>query len=237
MAFNQRSTWWSITAYGDNIAKVEDVNTYPKCVKAVHGGRESCPETGREHYQGAVECHGQQRGAFFRDWLPGVHFEVAKSAAALKKYALKSDTAIGPKGTTVNPDAYMKLDDQLMMLANVYHDAPGQYDKLASDWDEKGKFTDKDWKKHYWALACSWLNKDPSKASCVANPALEKMWIHTHSVWIARALVLQARADKDLNEDLSENLLSPVEVQPNATCPTQTSPSDEETSVWKASLG
>lgn len=215
MAFNQRSTWWSITAYGDNIVKVEDVNSYPKCVKAVHGGRESCPTSGREHYQGAVECHGQQRGSFFRDWLPGVHFEVARSADALKKYALKADTAVGPKGTIVNPTPYLKLDDQLMMLANVYHDAPGQYDRLAKDMCDEGKHTDKDWKKQYWAIACELLKDKPSMASCIANPALEKMWIHTHDVWIARALVLQARADEDLREESAENLLSPVQIQTN----------------------
>lgn len=73
--FNIRSAWWLITAYGENITKVEDVATYPKCVKRVYGGRERCVTTGREHYQGAVECHGQQRASFFRTWLPGVHFE------------------------------------------------------------------------------------------------------------------------------------------------------------------
>lgn len=215
--FSQRSTWWLITAYGDNILRVENATTYPKCVKAVHGGRESCPDTGREHYQGAIECHGQQRGSFFRDWLPGVHFEVAKNKDAVKKYCLKADTAVGVKGTIENPTPYLKLDDQLMILANAYHDAPAQYDKLAKDFDETGKFTDKDWKKQYWAIACQVLNNKPEMASMIANPALEKMWIHTHDVWIARALVLQARADEDLkeSEDAQDNLLSPVQIQTN----------------------
>jgi len=215
--FSQRSTWWLITAYGDNIPRVEDVSTYPKCVRAVHGGRESCPDTGREHYQGAIECHGQQRGSFFRDWLPGVHFEVAKNKDAVKKYCLKEDTAVGVKGTIENPQVYLKLDDQLGILAEGYHDIVDAIAKSKAQMQElkKEKFDIISWyKDEYWQIARYILTNKPDMASMLANPALEKMWIRTRSVWIARALVLQARSD-ERSEDVEENLLSPVEVQTN----------------------
>lgn len=219
--FSARSTWWIITAYNKNIELVENVDTYPPQVKAVHGGREQCPDTGREHYQGAIECHGQQRATFFRAWLPGVHFEPAKSGAAVKKYCLKSDTAIGPKGTLENPTPFLKLDDQLRMIAIQYvHEKEHIMARL-----EKKNTPLKDYfKEEYWELACLLLNDSPTHAGMLANPAVEKMWIRTRSVWIAKALldpdcalVLQAQTDEAnwKGDESVDNLLSPVQIQTN----------------------
>lgn len=176
--FNQRSVWWIITAYDKNIEIVENNASYPKCVKAVYGGREQCPTSGRIHFQGAIECHGQQRASFFRDWLPGVHFEVAKSKDAVKKYCLKEDTAVGAKGTIVNPQEYMTMDKGMMLLAEL---------SLSQDTDP----TDEE----YWDLVNMAIKTNPKLISMYASPAFRTAWNHTRRTW--RALVLQARLDDD----------------------------------------
>ena len=48
----RKSTWWSVTAYNDEIESME--GNFPEWVKAVYGGRETCPTTGRLHFQGAL---------------------------------------------------------------------------------------------------------------------------------------------------------------------------------------
>lgn len=179
--FNLRSAWWIITAYNDNISKVEDATTYPKCVKAVFGGRERCPTTGREHYQGAVECHGQQRASFFRNWLPGVHFEKAKNKDAVKRYCLKEDTAIGNKGVIENPEEYMTMDRGMMYLAEI---------SLLKDTDPTNE--------EYWDLVNMAIRNKPKLISMYATPAFRTAWNQTRRTW--RALVLQAR-----NNELETN--------------------------------
>jgi len=118
--YQLRSTWWIITAYDKNLDLLEsygqpdaDRQSIPRSVKAIHGGVEICPSTGRRHYQGAIECNGQQRAVFFRDWLPGLHFEIAKNKDAVKQYCLKADTAEGVKGSVSNPTPYFTMDKLL----------------------------------------------------------------------------------------------------------------------------
>lgn len=179
--FTQRSTWWIITAYDKNIEIVENNASYPKCVKAVYGGREQCPTSGRIHYQGAVECHGQQRAAFFRDWLPGVHFEAAKNKDAVKKYCLKADTAVGIKGVIANPEEYMTMDKGMLFLAEV---------SLEKDTDPTNE--------EYWDLVNMAIRMRPKLISMYAAPAFRTAWNQTRRTW--RALVLQAR-NNESNQD------------------------------------
>jgi len=187
--FNQRSTWWIITAYEKNIDIVENNATFPKCVKAIHGGREQCPTSGRVHFQGAVECHGQQRATFFRNWLPGVHFEVAKNKDAIKAYCLKSDTAIGAKGTVVNPEEYMTMDKGMMFLAKV---------SLEEDTDPDDE--------EYWDLVNIAIRTSPKLISMFATPAFRTAWNKTRRTW--RALVLQARFDEELCDEIKNTYIS-----------------------------
>lgn len=183
--FNQRSVWWLITAFGDNIQKVEDVKCWPRLVKKVWGGREQCPKSGRDHFQGAVECHGQQRASFFRDWLPGVHFQKARSSEAVKKYSLKADTAIGTKGVIENPEKYMTMDRGMMLLAEV---------SLDKDTDPINE--------EYWELVNLVIRKQPGLISMYASPAFRTAWNQTRRTW--RALVLQARSFEGSETDEKE---------------------------------
>lgn len=206
--FSQRSTWWIITAYEKNIEIVENNASFPKCVKAVYGGREQCPTSGRVHFQGAVECHGQQRATFFRSWLPGVHFEVAKNKDAVKKYCLKEDTAVGDKGVISNPEEYMTMDKGMMYLAEM---------SLEKDTDPTNE--------EYWDLVNMAIRKRPKLISMYATPAFRTAWNQTRRTW--RALVLQAR-----NEGETPEIKIPADsTNKDASDATQTPSSDEETSV------
>lgn len=212
--WNTRSQWWSVTAFDDNISKIEDVKLFPKCVKRLYGGREICPTTGKLHFQGAVECHGQQRASFFRDWLPGAHIEKARCKDALAQYVLKADTSAGVKSVVSNPEEYMTMDKGMMYLAEM---------SLDKDTDPTNE--------EYWDLVNMAIRNKPKLISMYATPAFRTAWNQTRRTW--RALVLQAR-----NEGETPEIKIPADsTNENATDATQTPPSDEETSVRKASLG
>jgi len=191
--FSQRSTWWIITAFDKNIEIVENNESYPNAVKAVYGGREQCPKSGRIHYQGAVECHGQQRASFFRTWLPGVHFEVAKNKDAVKKYCLKEDTAVGIKGVISNPESYLSMSMGLMLLASV---------SLEEDTDP----TDEE----YWELVNLVIWDKPKFISIYSSPAFRTTWMKTRRTW--RALVLQARNNEEV---LTDEIIIPADSTSN----------------------
>lgn len=207
--FLQRSQWWSVTCYDDNIDRIEDVKLFPRCVKKVHGGREKCPTTGRDHFQGAVECNGQQRAVFFRDWLPGVHFEKARSKDALKKYALKADTAVGVKATVENPIKYMTMDDILVELGLCYYEemdtgslqkaveAVTYVDKLGLTVCPEREET------IFWHLVTACMRKHGRYlASSLANPAIRKMWINTKEFWLQEALSITGPTDKEPENEI-----------------------------------
>lgn len=112
-----KSTWWSITAYGENIERCE--GALPEWVKAIYGGREECPKTKRIHFQGAIQCHDQVRMSKFRTWVPGAHLEPARSADALREYAMKADTAVGEKIKRENPTKFYKAHEICKMIADT----------------------------------------------------------------------------------------------------------------------
>lgn len=194
--FALRSTWWIVTAYDKNLDLLEsygqpdaDRQSIPRCVKAIHGGVEICPTTTRRHYQGAIECNGQQRAVFFRDWLPGVHFEVAKNKDAVKQYCLKADTAEGVKGTVSNPTPYLTMDKLLMQFGEQSIDI-NEEDQLLIDTNEE-----------FWRIANRIILKTPALVSMIATPTLRTVWQHTRRTW--RALVLQARKTEIKIESLN----------------------------------
>lgn len=203
---HQRSQWWSVTCYDNNITIIEDAKLFPKCVKSVHGGREQCPTTGRVHFQGAVECNGIQRAVFFRNWLPGVHFEKALSKDALKKYALKADTACGVKQSVSNPIKYMTMDDILLQLAVCYYEG-----KDSGTIPDRSKLSNHDLarsiksdteEEEFWDLAIVLMRKHGRHlASSLANPAIRKMWIHTKVFWLEEALSITEPLDNEIVEN------------------------------------
>jgi len=214
--FDTRSTWWIVTAYDKNcdlLVSYEQPNadrsSIPRAVRAIHGGVEKCPGTGRLHYQGAVECNGQQRAVFFRDWLPGVHFEPAKNSAAVKKYCLKEDTAVGEKLSISNPTPYLTMDKVMLLLGEK---------SIDYETDEE------DYSVEYWFLVNIIIKEKPALISMFASATFKVAWVNTRRTW--RALVLQARQTEEQSDEVCENKISgtstneyaPENDAPSSTC-------------------
>jgi len=164
-----RSNNFAITVFNNNeIQQLEDVATYPAYVKKVFGGREVCPETRREHFQGHIQCRTQQRFSAIKKWLPTAHIEVARNFTASIAYALKSDTAKGEKTTTVNNKPF--VTDRMAM------------EKLV---DVSGASFENP-KHDYWERVRHILMDEPDLCGLYAKPDLYRLWSNTKSVWIER---------------------------------------------------
>lgn len=103
MVASMKATWWSITVFNESeLYDVQHSNKFPLWVRAIYGGLEKCPETGKIHFQGALQAHRQVRFTQVKDWLPTTHIEPAKDVKSLKQYAMKTETAVGEKKVVNN---------------------------------------------------------------------------------------------------------------------------------------
>jgi len=188
-----KSTWWSVTAFKDNIEKLEQASSYPTYVKKVYGGREECPKTKTIHFQGAIQCNAQVRMSAFKDWIPGVHLEPARQKDALIKYAMKEDTATGDKLERINPAKFYAADEILELIAQ----------NALSLWTNMRYYETPDGiKDMYNDAICIMLRADRKLAGQLMNPSLRNFWVSTYKVWIAHAI---AANEKDEEEVIPEN--------------------------------
>ena len=165
-----KSTNWAVTAFGNDITLLEDVKSYPSYVKKVFGGKEMCPDTGKEHFQGHLQLHTQQRLSAIKKWLPTAHLEIARNFKASIAYSMKSDTATGPKNEVVNPRPFIDNQSALMMLARI---------KLTeSDLDDEG--IPDHW---FWPRVRKILMLEPHLCGLFGKPDIYRLWKHTASVW------------------------------------------------------
>lgn len=178
-----KSTWWSVTAFNDDIVLLE-ATEFPEFVAKVHGGREACPKSGRIHFQGAIQCRRQVRRSQLKAWLPTAHLEPAIKPDRLKEYALKEETAVGEKKTVDNPVQHISMEVLMM--------------KMAEHWDEEGFI--EDWKKTentklsfksaYWKMVNEMLTMYPQyRKVCqlFARSDTISLWEHTRPTWLAVA--------------------------------------------------
>jgi len=179
-----KSTWWIATAYNDNILKLEDASTYPNFVLKVHGGREECPTTEREHFQGGIQCVSQVRMSALLKWLPGCHLEAAKSAEAVRKYCMKSETATGEKTVREQPNKYYAMHDLLIKMAVT---AKHLHDEgvLARLRDQDPKTADHE---EYWAIASRILAREPHLIVQFTDNRYKSAWSFTKAVWVELAV-------------------------------------------------
>ena len=163
-----RSTWWSVTAFNEDIERCEGV--LPWFIKNIYGGREECPKTKTIHFQGAIQCQDQVRMSAVKHWLPKAHLEPARQKEALKKYAMKKDTAVGEKLVRSNIIPYLSADEICLLLAR-------QTDKPDAG---------------FWPRAKQILLDRPYLAGQLMNPSLRSFYEKTSSVWLQKiAIVLQ----------------------------------------------
>lgn len=175
------STWFSVTAFdvsgGKNeIAIIEDVNSWPTYVRKVWGGREICPKSGKLHFQGCLQTWSSIRPTGFKDWLPTAHFEKARCVEALKKYGMKNLTAEGEKTIRENPKRYYTAQEICMKL--------GSYKICQS-------LSQTDRQDNFWWRVRRVLVESPELAGQLMNPSLRNFYGNTSSVWEGHAIVLQ----------------------------------------------
>lgn len=182
-----KATWWSVTAFSDEIEILENPKSYPNFVVKVFGGREECPKTKTIHFQGAVQCKSQQRMSALKKWLPTAHLEPARDKEALAKYAMKEETAIGDKMIQSNPRRYLKMSEALFMIARC---VPIKMETLyyleRLDMDDKAMMKyamDDVIKQSYWAAVKQLIRFHPDDVSLYSNPQLLRAWEHTWEVW------------------------------------------------------
>ena len=90
-----RSKWFSITIH-DTTTDIESYKEiYEKAgATAFRAQHETCPKTGKEHYQGIVGFDQKTELNKVIKIRSGVHTEPAKDAASLWKYCGKDDTRV-----------------------------------------------------------------------------------------------------------------------------------------------
>lgn len=164
-----KSTNWAVTAFGNDITLLEDVKSFPSFVKKVYGGREVCPDSGREHFQGHIQLHTQQRLSGIKKWLPTAHLEIARNFKASISYSMKSDTASGSKNEVENPRPFIDNQTALMMLARQ---------KLKAEQQEL-ETQDRD----YWPRVRIILKAQPHLCGLFGKPDIYRLWKHTWEVW------------------------------------------------------
>lgn len=99
-----KSSRWAFTAYEEQWSLFE---TMPPGVAEWGWNAEVCPKSNRKHYQGYLRLTAQQRFAWLRKLLPGVHIEICKNWDALKLYCQKEETRMEGTQPTHQMSSYM----------------------------------------------------------------------------------------------------------------------------------
>lgn len=185
-----RSTYWSVTAYKNEIAICRDATRFPVFVESVNGQTETCPTTGTIHFQGIIKCSRQVRFSCFKSWLPTAHIEPAKNVPRLKTYVKKSETSNGDYAEVSNEMPMYAPEEVLRML--------GDKSSEVTDLDRfivNNKFNVN---AHYWHLVDLIVEENGDRyVRLFMNPIIKTMFTNM-SVWKRKGpLVLQAPPDED----------------------------------------
>lgn len=157
----------------------------------MYGGLETCPTTGKVHYQAHVACRAQARWSTIKKWLPGARIVVSNAPAESIAYCLKLDTAAATKKITENPNAYMTDRKAMELLVETC----GSLCECTFFQPGKGKSEcHLDEKEDYWHRVRAILMTDPHLCGLFAKPDLYRLWKNTKSVWVARKRAEQERS-------------------------------------------
>ena len=181
-----KATWWSLTIFDEAEKAFAAAGVFPPFVAQLHGGLEKCPDTGRIHFQGALQCRSQQRFTAIKKIFPKAHIEAARSAEALRKYAMKQDTAHGAKSVVANATPYWTTEMILKLLAIT--SVP--ISERAGDRKER-----------FWSKVRVILYQKPYLVGLLAKPDIMRIYENTESVWI------DLMTDPETNELLDEGAI------------------------------
>jgi len=139
----------------------------------------------------------QQRLSALKKWLPKTHFEVARNREALKKYAMKEETAAGEKTEWSNPQQYEQLHEWLLKAAKEYVRSEDDYYSGLKDAAMQPKDPYRD--TYIWATS-KLIAKDLSMLNKYSNPQFIAAWRMYAPVIIAKARQLVLAEDQVATE-------------------------------------
>lgn len=188
---SDRSKHWAVTTFDQNdMTSLNSLDRFPHWLKTRYGGKESTLD-GKPHLQIHLECKTQQRFAAIKKWLPKSHIEIARAPEASIKYALKPESAIGPKETIENTRVYLSMAQALTIIGRH----SGEVD-LVSEMRRLDLKNPKDvLKRRYWTAVRDHCSRIPEDISLFSQPQMLAAWVNTHETWVAhgkRSIVLQS---------------------------------------------
>ncbi len=185
----ERHTWWSITSYDEiDQERLRDEEHWPDFVVQVLGQMETCPTTGRLHFQGALNTKQRKFGQI-KAWLETAHIEVCRQKDALVKYVKKEETSVeGTYYEKTNPRPYYSLEMTMELMGKTYREIDKMkllhFSQYSGD-NFQGlgviyPFKDT----NFWILVRHILKERPYLCSVLSNPQTFRLWVNTYSVWI-----------------------------------------------------
>lgn len=191
-----RATYWSVTAWKEEIDICRDATRFPPFVDSVDGQPEISPTTGALHLQGIIKCNRQVRLSALKSWLPTAHLEPARNIGALKQYVKKKETAAGEYMEVKNDMPHFAPEEILRMLGDAHDRLEGMERFIVNN-----KFNTN---AYYYALVDMIVEERGDKyVRLFMNPILKSLFIHM-KVWKKRRaepLVLQAQPDEDTESE------------------------------------
>lgn len=193
-----RGTWWSVTAFNDELQLLEDAmkgeKEVPEWVRAIHGGREKCPRTGKDHFQGAINT-SQVRMSKMKKWLPTSHLELARNKYKLVKYVMKEETAVGEKGVFDNK-AYISYESLLEELMRF------RYEHVS---EQTPTFTPD--KERFYRLCEMYVSFRPEQRirwiNSLSDPRFYRIYVQFARFY--HIMIQQERDDLDNSSELSDD--------------------------------
>lgn len=192
---------WALTVFEAQYKLLEEVAKDQLFVKQIGWQDEICGTTGKKHRQAYMITQQPVRFSAIRSRLPGVHVEICRDLAALKKYCSKEESR-DPESVPIeatHPPTHVRVDMFMEMIAQVVIEFCS--DKSGNPPTNPDK---KALKEEYWMAVGEILRFRPELAALAMAPGPLNLYQHTRNIWLWRA----KRANGD--EGISITPKSPV---------------------------
>jgi len=174
-----KATHWK-SAIFDVESNWLQLDKLPDFVKVVYKQQESCPTTGKLHWQIHVQCHRQVRRTQLSEWIKHTKWMSCignLSIANSIKYCSKVESAVpGTYNETTN-DKYLSVQQILEMLASeVSSDIPLSFPDEWNTQEYSLQFDELSRQRSFDFLTNKIIHKNPAMVNKFINPTLPRMW-------------------------------------------------------------
>lgn len=168
---DRASNWKSaIFDVDDNWSKLE---TLPDFVKTIFKQQEVCPTTQRPHFQVHIVTHRQVRLTQMCSWIKATKWLPVLGKEHISnsiKYCSKSESAVPGTYKEVHGTPYLQIHELLMIVAKQHKESDEETT------NNFGGHKDFLYRRSWQFLTSRLVRQDPSWASKLSNPVLEKGW-------------------------------------------------------------